>query len=572
MMRSLLVLGDGTELYSGPNAVNAIQSVKITEMVNNGQELVLGSTCASMLEARIVTPGGNLTIAAGSEITVYKVDTEGQRHMVGLFTTEKPTHPSANSLNIVAYDRVTWLDKDLSMWLYNLNGWPYSLFDFAGMVCQECGLELKNEELPNGSYMIHAFSGEGITGRQLMQWVGQVAGRFCRATSDGKIEFAWYAPVESCTIGANKAAGIVSYNSTGNLSFHSEEITAEEDGEGNVTISSDLISVADDGMGGVQIIISEPVETILYYQGGLSFEDYAVAPVEKVQLQQNAEDVGTVYPADIAEAVNTYTITGNYLLTASTADDLVAVAQTLYEQLKNVSYTPCKVSIPAQLNICAGDIVQITDRNGKTITAYVMKKTQNGQKDTLECTGSTNRGSSTAVNNQKYEALVGKVLNLRMDVEGIKAENADTAGNLAAINLSLEGISSTVQTQESTVDGLRTNLTKLEQTSAGISAKVEGIQNNGVDKVSTEFGLTINESAVTIHRSGSEMTNRLNERGMYVIRDEGSSGEAIMLKADADGVIATDVSVRNYLIVGSHARFEDYNNGTDAERTACFWV
>ena len=93
-----------------------------------------------------------------------------------------------------------------------------------------------------------------------------------------------------------------------------------------------------------------------------------------------------------------------------------------------------------------------------------------------------------------------------------------------------------------------------------------------MSKVSNEFGLTIDESAVTIHRSGSEMTNSLDEKGMYVVRSKGTSKETVMLQADAYGVIATDVKVRNYLNVGDYARFEDYNNGTDSKRTACFWV
>jgi hypothetical protein len=59
------------------------------------------------------------------------------------------------------------------------------------------------------------------------------------------------------------------------------------------------------------------------------------------------------------------------------------------------------------------------------------------------------------------------------------------------------------------------------------------------------------------------MENRLDEKGMYVLR-----GGETMLKADADGVIATDVSVRNYLVVGEHARLEDYGQG----RTACFYI
>ena len=63
------------------------------------------------------------------------------------------------------------------------------------------------------------------------------------------------------------------------------------------------------------------------------------------------------------------------------------------------------------------------------------------------------------------------------------------------------------------------------------------------------------------------MHNSLDETGMYVKRSDD-----VMLQANANGVIATDVSVRNYLIIGCHGRFEDYSDGTDTARTACFWI
>ena len=63
------------------------------------------------------------------------------------------------------------------------------------------------------------------------------------------------------------------------------------------------------------------------------------------------------------------------------------------------------------------------------------------------------------------------------------------------------------------------------------------------------------------------MENRLDNSGMYVER----SGETI-LQANAAGVVATDVTVRNYLIVGNHSRFEDYSDGDDDARTGCFWI
>lgn len=520
MLKTLIVLPDGTELFSGAGTANAIQEATITECVNEAQELALGSTCANMVEAKIITPKGGVSLTAGDEIAVYKVDDLGNRYAIGLFTTEEPTRPSANSLSITAYDRISWLDKDLSTWLKNLKGWPYRLYTFATMVCEECGLVLKNAELPNEDYRIQAFSGEGITGRQLLQWVGQIAGRFCRATTDGLIEFAWYTPVDRFRICAvPKTAGI-------NVEDPLEE------------------------------------EEILYYQNGLSFEDYTVAPIQKVQLQQNAEDVGTVYPPDIEEAVNTYAVTGNYLLTANTADDLVDVAQTLYEHLKDITYNPCKVSIPARVDIHAGNIIQITDKNGKRITAYVMTKTTKGQKDTLECTGSMSRGSSTAMNNKSYAALTGKVLNLRADVEGLKLENADTAGNLAKVNLDLEGIKTQVVNQQADIESVKETSTSLRQSAEELELEIKSIRDDGVNKVQTATGYSFSDEGLKIRKEGQEMENLLDHTGMYVKRN----GQTI-LQANSEGVEAHDVSVRNFLIVGTHARFEDYGAG----RTACYY-
>lgn len=371
MLRTLLVMKDGTEIFSGSGTTNAIQSCTIKEQVNASKEMTLGSTCSNMIEVKLFLPNGNLSVAGGDEITAYKVSDSGTRTLTGKFTVEKPTRPSANTMRVVAYDRVTWLDKDLTAWLAGLSGWPYSLYTLAGMVCNACGLVLANSSIPNGDYQVQKFAAQGITGRKLMQWIGEVAGRFCRATPQGEIEFAWYEP-----------SG-VSVTPSGNR---------------------------------------------FYYLNGLTYEDYSVAPVEKIQVKLTQDDVGVVWP-NVTGEKNTYVISGNYLLTTSTTADLLPVVQTLYEQLKNVSYTPCKVQLPAGLDIHAGHTVNITDRNGKTFSAYVMSKTQAGQRDTLECTGSYRRDTTTVVNNQTFQALSGKVLEIQQSVEGFSITASEIKGS-----------------------------------------------------------------------------------------------------------------------------------------------
>lgn len=502
-IRNLIILPDGTELFSGNSRENAVVSATYKQMVNSGTELTIGSTCACSLSMKLFAAGGNLSIGAGTEFDYYKVDDDGTRTKIGVFTMEKPTKSGANTYSFEAYDHVSRLDKDLTDWLAALDGWPYTVEKFAEMACTACDLMLAEPPTVNGDYQIREFSGSGITGRKLMQWLGEISCRFIRANADGEIEFAWYQPT-----------------------------------------SVDIL----------------PRGEFAYFGGSLSYEDFSTARIEKVQIQVTDEDNGTIYPDGDEEEKNTYRITGNYLLTAETSEELKPVAHAIYQQLQLVTYTPCKVSIRANTSVNAGDIVRITDINGVEIESYVMSKTNSGQKDTLECTGSHRRDSTTATNDLSLKALNGKVLNVQKSVDGLKIENADTNGNVAALTMSVEALRTSVEDTSGQVS-------RIEQSASEISVKVQKLMDDGVNKLSTEFGLTIDGSCVDIHRSGEEMHNSLDETGMYVRR-----GDEIMLQANNKGVIATDVTVRNYLIIGQHARFEDYSNGADAKRTGCFWI
>lgn len=513
MITNLLVLPDGTELYSGADAADNVRSVSFKHCVNSEKEFTLGSVWSSIMEATLQTPCGKLNIETGTEVTAYKVLEDGTRHLVGLYTLEKPTRQSANTYKITAYDRVSWLDKDLAEWVNGLSVWPVSLLEFAKMVCAECGLVLTNESIPNGDYLIQQFSAGSVTGRTLMRWVGEACARFLRATADGAVELATFRENADYRIGSEKGNGVIAY-----------------------------------------------------FGGALSYEDYRVATIEKVQIRQTDDDVGVIYPGVEGEA-NTYIITGNHLLTATTTDDLLPVVQAVYEEIKGVTYTPCKVSIPATLGIQAGDIVRITDANGVSITTYVMTKTQKGQRDTLECTGSHRRDSSTAVNDESYKALNGKILEIRKEVSGLSIANKDNEGRLSKVELNVDGLNTEVTKQTQELDTIHTDMTEIKQTTQDVSIKVQKIVDDGASKVTTAMGYTFGDDGLHIAKQGEQIDNLVDHTGIHVMRDD-----EVMLQADHTGVNAADVKVRNYLIIGNHARFEDYTDGTDSERTACFWI
>lgn len=509
MEKTVLILPDGTELSSGDSGKTAISQVTLTEDINEKQELEPGTVASAVMELTLLTHGSAPDVASGTVVTAFREDAGGNRRKIGVFISQKPEKKSAGSYGLTLCDNVSLLDRDLTDYLANLNGWPYPLKDFAEAVCHACGTELDFGQGLNGDYPVARFSASHVTGRQLISWVCQAAGTFCRADAEGKLYFSWY---------EDRGKQVLS-TGTGNF----------------------------------------------YYQNSLSFSDFATEPVSRVQLQQTKDDVGVCFP-ETGEGSNALVITANPLITAESHDSLRSMAQSLYERISAISYTPCKLTVSVDCGIGVGEIFGVTDASGKRFTALAMSVKQAQEQLTVSCTGSIRREAS-AYQSLSYHALSGKVLELSATVDGIQAENRELSGKSAAFALSVEGIAAEVSRQNQSVDGIRQELTTLQQSARQVKLSVNSIAENGTGKVVTSTGYTFDEEGLHIQKSGQEMENRLTDTGMYVSR----SG-TVMLQADKDGVIARDVSVRNYLIIGSHARLEDYSDGTDARRTAVYWI
>ena len=102
--------------------------------------------------------------------------------------------------------------------------------------------------------------------------------------------------------------------------------------------------------------------------------------------------------------------------------------------------------------------------------------------------------------------------------------------------------------------------TKIDASAVNIVVQEEVAK--GVTKVQTQTGYTFDGEGLKISKSGEEMENKLDNTGMYV-----KQNGQVILQANNKGVEASDITVRNYLVVGQSSRFEDYGG-----RTGCFWI
>lgn len=394
MLQPILTLPSGTELKGGSPG-SAVKSLTLHTAVNAGQEFTIGSAFSDYIEAEIwADPGGSLQITAGDAMTYYRQDDAGNRTKVGVFYAEKPTRTKRNSYKVTAYDTMSKLDADFSGWLRaNQAQFPKTIWQLVQLACQRAGVALASSGLPiNGSYSVQAFYADDLTCRQIISWAAEAAGCYAHMNADGKLQFLTYTDKRSTA-----------------------KITP--DGASNSTA---------------------------YYADSLSYEDYTVKAIEKVQIRQSDSDVGVIYP-DSTTATNTYAVQGNLLLTTGTEANLKSVVQNLYNVLKNVTYTPCKVSVPSSSGLACGQIVHVKDARGREFDTYLMSATISSGKASFESVGSASRKSSSAVNSQSYKNLTGKMLEIKTSVDGLEVKASDLTGKYTDLKATVDGLSSEVK-------------------------------------------------------------------------------------------------------------------------------
>ena len=145
-----------------------------------------------------------------------------------------------------------------------------------------------------------------------------------------------------------------------------------------------------------------------------------------------------------------------------------------------------------------------------------------------------------------------------------------TEEQLAKVNLTSKMLQTTVE-QVGAITGeynlLQQSISRVEQQADSVSVRVASLETDGVTEIKTENNYTFNKNGLRISEAGQPISNTLTNDGMYV-----KYGDTPLLRATKDGVLGNDVTIKNYLIVGDNARFEDYSDGSDKKRTACFWI
>jgi len=224
-----------------------------------------------------------------------------------------------------------------------------------------------------------------------------------------------------------------------------------------------------------------------------------------------------------------------------------------------------------------GDKIFLHTKDNKLVHSYILNDIDSYNGALMETTSwqYTNSDEETAANPTKLgDALkqtFAKVDKVNKQIDLVVSEVGTYTESIANIQVKTDSITNTVQGMEETVDGLTldvdtlTNRVSSTMTEDEIRFLIEEeYQESGVaESVVTKTGFLFNDEGLTIEKSGSNVTTRMSENGLEILR----SGE-VALSVNDNGVTAQDLHATTYLLIGENSRFEDYQTN----RTGCFWI
>lgn len=173
---------------------------------------------------------------------------------------------------------------------------------------------------------------------------------------------------------------------------------------------------------------------------------------------------------------------------------------------------------------------------------------------------------------KSFAEIMGLIDDTREEVDSVESTlKGEITEQLTSLQRNAEEIVAKAVTKEEIadvygdIDELKAEV-ETRMTSEAVTISIHEELSKGVEVLDTKTGYRFDKDGLAISKTGEEITNLIDNTGMYVKR----SGDNVLV-ANKDGVEATDLHAKTYLKIGSgdgRSRFEDYG----INRTGCFWT
>ena len=521
----------------------------------------------------------------------FQLSASVEKIAVGTFTVLTP-QTGGETITVTATDASWRTDKT-----YTTSAtFPATLGTLLSDACDSCGIPYQSLTFKNSSFLVDAPPEGDYTFRQIIGYIACIAGGNARINRQGYMEIISYdfdhTAYHDLTDWINLTLDTSDITLTG---LKTSKTTTNEDGK---DVREDVLQGADGYVLAVTnpLILGKESEALGLMAANLvgkSFRkfsgDYIGYPIadfmDAVKITDRKGNAYWSVITDIDFVISGMTTLSNSALSAvenagtypSAESKAVIAARKLVAQERTARETAI-----AQLNTLLAQssgmyTTSVPQEDGSTIYYLHDKPTlaesKNVMKLTADAIGFSTDGGKTypfglAVNGDTITRILSAV---GVNAEWVKigaSSLPDSIDDLSSqLSVMLESFTSQFARQQETIDGLQTDMTTIQQNADKITLQVQKIVDDGVDKVTTTTGVTVDSDGLHVGKDGEEMETVVDFDGMEIKRND-----TTILAVKPSGVEAENVTVRTYLTIGLHARFEDYSNDRDSARTACFFV
>lgn len=364
------------------------ETLSLTESLCSGDNIVWGSCEAAQL---------TITVADVED------DIEGKEFMAslsigdysmayGIYTVDSVIRQAdRRKRKITAYDRMIKFDADVSEWyqaMYPEDSTVHTLKELRDSLCDYIGVSQRSTQLPNDDLTIgKTVDPETLCGRDVLRAICEINGVF----------------------GHFDRTGALAYISLQNTGIYPSE---------TLYPGNDLFPQSG----------WQSAEDLEYYKT-ITYEDYLIEGIDRVQIRQEEGDIGAV----VGSGSNAYVVEGNFLTYGMGSADLTKLAWSVYDLIAGKAYRPAKIVSYAMPWIETGDGIRAITTDTE-IATFVLHRTMNGiqaMMDTIQSKGTKQQGQSFGISNEIIQ-LKGKTAVIVRSVEEVSVKLSDVEKNTTA--------------------------------------------------------------------------------------------------------------------------------------------
>lgn len=371
----------GTPWLTIPMEQICAETLSLTENLSSGSNIIWGSCEAAKFVVTVADVDDEIE---GREFTAT-LSIGDYKMAYGIYVVDSVVRQADRRKHkIMAYDRMIKFDVDVSDWyhaMYPTDDTTHTIQELRDSLCEHIGVPQQQTVLINDEMVVgKTISPESLCGRDVLKAICEINGVFGH------------------------------FDRTGMLTYISLQDTG--------LYPSDTLYPGDDLYPQSGWAAAEELE---YYKT-ITYEDYLIDGIDRVQVRQEDGDIGAV----VGSGSNAYVVEGNFLAYGLGSADLTKLAWSIYDSIAGKTYRPAKIVSYAMPWIEVGDGLRAITTDTE-IATFVLTRTMSGiqaMMDTVEAKGTKTQGQNFGLRNEVIQ-LKGKTAVIVKQVDEVSSTLSD---------------------------------------------------------------------------------------------------------------------------------------------------